>query len=414
MKIVNVILSVLILVLAALSAVASYFLFVKREQLLKGWEQMARTINQTASELDRNSGTNVAAELTPEKLAHTNYEQLGAELPKLNQQAKNLVEQRDQLAETVRRIDTILDLKAQELANYTQLTQFANTREASLRNAQDFKNNRDSLVKSIADYSKKVGVTLNEGNLKGKGGSAEFKKFSDRVEAIRAQCTAYEASFRRIATSSGAAKPNFNANAYKTSLAAIEKAVQELKSKYDNAMNQVEKGKRDLAAANNKIKNLEGQISTLNGTIQAKDGEIKQYRVALGLDPSTPIDPWQKASEEARRAVRGKVVEINEKFGFYALDIGSGTLVTQQIGTKTVDVSPDITAGMELFVARNMDTAEAQYIGRIRLTNVDADCSIAEIIDLATDRKISAGDAVFFYRPLEPKAKEEAAPAAAQ
>ena len=83
MKVVNVILSVLILLLAAASAVFSYFLFEKRGQLVGGWDKMATAINQAAVEIDRNSGTKVAKELTPEALGHTNYATLDENLRKI-------------------------------------------------------------------------------------------------------------------------------------------------------------------------------------------------------------------------------------------------------------------------------------------------------------------------------------------
>ena len=72
MKVVNVVLSILILLLAIASAVFSYFLFDKRSQLVEGWKKMATTINQSATEMDKGSGTKVGGELSVAALSHEN------------------------------------------------------------------------------------------------------------------------------------------------------------------------------------------------------------------------------------------------------------------------------------------------------------------------------------------------------
>ena len=64
MKVVNVVLSVLILLLAAASAVFSYFLFEKRGELVGSWNKMTAIVSKTAAEMDKNSGTKVAQELS--------------------------------------------------------------------------------------------------------------------------------------------------------------------------------------------------------------------------------------------------------------------------------------------------------------------------------------------------------------
>ena len=66
MKIVNIILSILILLLSAATAVVSYFLFEKRSQFVSGWAKLAQTISSSAAELDKDTGTEVAKKLTPQ------------------------------------------------------------------------------------------------------------------------------------------------------------------------------------------------------------------------------------------------------------------------------------------------------------------------------------------------------------
>ena len=68
MKITNIVLSILILVLALVSAAFSYFLFEKRDSMVKGWEKMAVAINNASASMDRTSGTQVAKSLSPAEI----------------------------------------------------------------------------------------------------------------------------------------------------------------------------------------------------------------------------------------------------------------------------------------------------------------------------------------------------------
>ena len=74
MKVANIILSILIFLLAATSAVFSYFLFEKRSMFVTGWGKMAKAINAAAVELDKDSGTAIAKELTPDNLSHEKFD----------------------------------------------------------------------------------------------------------------------------------------------------------------------------------------------------------------------------------------------------------------------------------------------------------------------------------------------------
>lgn len=73
-------------------AVFSYFLFDKRSQLVEGWKKMAATINQSATEMDKGSGTKVGGELTVAALSHENYADLDAKLAKLTTQSRQLIQ----------------------------------------------------------------------------------------------------------------------------------------------------------------------------------------------------------------------------------------------------------------------------------------------------------------------------------
>ena len=64
---------------------------------------------------------------------------------------------------------------------------------------------------------------------------------------------------------------------------------------------------------------------------------------------------------------------------------------------------------MELCVARDFnDPQKVEFIGKVTLTTVDGDCSIAEIAALAPNQKIQVGDDVYIDAgfPADPKANK--------
>ena len=105
MKVTNIVLSILILLLSVAAAVFSYFLFEKRSQFVTGWGKMAQTINTSAAELDKGSGTRSASELTFAALSHENYANLDSLLPKLPAQSKKIINERNNLARALAAIN---------------------------------------------------------------------------------------------------------------------------------------------------------------------------------------------------------------------------------------------------------------------------------------------------------------------
>ncbi|MBR2626157.1 MAG: hypothetical protein IKD23_07170 [Lentisphaeria bacterium] len=94
MKTFNIIACILILLLAIVSAVFSYFLYEKRVQFVDGWTQMSTAIQTSAKKIDEQSDKKAAPELTVEKLSHKVYteEGLRRQLSFLTNQSKEFVD----------------------------------------------------------------------------------------------------------------------------------------------------------------------------------------------------------------------------------------------------------------------------------------------------------------------------------
>ncbi|MGE4564286.1 MAG: hypothetical protein AB7F32_05400 [Victivallaceae bacterium] len=397
MKVLNVILCILILILAGVSATASYLLFAKRTQMVAGWDKMATAVNKAAAEMDKGSGTQLGNELSPTALGHANFDKLDPLLGKFQQQAATLITERNTLADALRRAGQIVDmnnLPSPEV--YRAIASYTASANDTLSAISDFKNRRDKMISALVASANKIGVELKAADLGSDKAGEAFRAFDAKIEAIRAQFAAYQSNVRAIATVTGSATPNLDESSYAASLTKIADSVRELKKKYNDALGNIEDLKRQLGQSVNQVKSRDGQITTLNSTISGKDTEIAQYRRALGLDADSVFTPWANGSAECRAQLRGSVIEVNTKFGFIAINVGKNTVVKQPLGNKTIDVNPELAPGMTLVVARNMDSATVQYIGKIKLTTVDGDCSIAETAETAPDQTIQVGDTVFF------------------
>ena len=72
---------------------------------------MADAIVETAKVLDKDNPSGTAVkDLPKEKLAHTNYEQLDVVLPNLKNSASKIVEQRNVLADSIKKAADRLDI----------------------------------------------------------------------------------------------------------------------------------------------------------------------------------------------------------------------------------------------------------------------------------------------------------------
>lgn len=396
MKITNIILSIIILLLAIALAVSSFFLYEKREIMLNGWEKLTTTINETASELDKKSGTKLAEDLTQDKLHHTNYANLDDQLKKLNEGAAALIKQRDNLANTLIEVARIVE--ANNVPAEEALTKLATSSDSAkdvVTQANLFRARRDAVLNSLVRSGRLIGVAINVNDLKSGNSAKVFKAFDDKINALKAQLAAYEKTSREIGRIAGA-NLTFNANTYRTSLVKLQSSVNALKDKYNAAQRSLNAANSKINQLNNTVKQRDQRISNLNSTINKKNTEVKQLKRALGLEADAVVNPWTDGSKDSRLAVKGKVIEVNEKFGFYVVDIGNNTLVDQQIGNRINKINPKIEPNMKLTVARNMNSPEVKFITKGKITNVADDCSIIEVTE--NSNKVQVGDDIFFAK----------------
>jgi uncharacterized coiled-coil DUF342 family protein len=398
MKIVNILLSVLVLILAAVSAVSSFVLYDKRNILVDGWNEMAKTINETSTILDRESGTDVAKALSPETLAHENYSELDVNLTKFASQAQKIQTQRNELGATIAKMSDILSISnAPSQSDLNKLSNYKSSSNDAIEGMNQVKNRNNSTASEISRVADKLGVTVSARALKSASYKSELNKISSRVDFVKRRINTFNSSVKKIASSSGAGSINLSDSSYTSSLTKTVSSVKKLKLDYDST--------------SRKLRQAKGQLADISKDARAKDQTIAERdkiitdlkRTIKAFNPDTEeveplIPPWKDGSKEALSAVKGQVIDVNNKYGFVVVSLGSSTLIEQKIGRKGFHrVNPQIQKDSDMVVARNLDSNSGKFIGKIKLVKINENCSIANVIpDSLNGRRISIGDSVYF------------------
>lgn len=399
MKIVNILLSILVLLLAAVSAVSAFLLYEKRSLLVDGWNEMAKTINATSTVLDSASGTNIAKSLSSKALSHENYAELNDNLAKFSSQVQKIHGQRNELSATIAKISDLMQISnAPSKTDLSSLSNFQSSSNDAISGMQTVKDRIDSTANEISRVADKLGTAISTDSLKSDGFRSELGKLATRVNYINKRINTFNGSVKQIAISSGAGSINLSDSSYQTSLIQTVNAVKKLKLDYTATTLQLRETKGALATANRAagkksqlIAEREKKIATLNKMLAAytksDDGQKKQ-----ALTP-----PWDDGSKEALEAVKGKVIDVNRKYGFVVVSLGSSTLVEQKYGNGIRRVNPEIKKDADMIVARGLNSDNGKFIGKIKLVKINENCSIANVLPGSLDtRHIRVGDSVYF------------------
>ncbi|MFA7230354.1 MAG: hypothetical protein WC071_03705 [Victivallaceae bacterium] len=399
MKFLNGFLSILILLLAAASAVFSYFLFEKREQLVKGWEKMAIAINQTAAALDAGSGTTAAKELAPQALSHEKYADLEKILPKISKQAQEVIKERDELSEAIRKMATVFEMEnTADLGDFKKIETYSSNKNKVVSWIEEIKERQDNTLQMICDSANKLGVSISKSALKSSDYASEYRKFDSKISSLQSRVSAYNNKFSQIASITDSPAPDLSDSGYSRAISGVTDSVQKLKNNYNEAKNSLASTQKQVNQLKDSLKDKDGQITGLNNTVVKKESEVARLKVMLGGKENEKLeDTWIEGSAQARKAVQGKVIDVNRKYGFIVVDLGSDTKVMQKIGNKVNPVDPKIPGNVEMVVARGLDSDNSEYVGKIKLVKVHSKCSIANIVPGSTgDKNVRIGDTVYF------------------
>ena len=379
MKVANVILSILIFIFAAVSAVFSYFLFEKRSQFVDGWAKMADTVNKTAVALDKDSGIeSIAKDLSADKLSHKNYADLDKLLPKLYQRAEEVSKSRSLLAGALNTIGENVGAKlAPAKENPWGLNKFDASKDAVLGAFSDAINNRDRQFRNLKTFARNyLKVDIDVEALKS-GSSSPMKKVETALKEIDTRSKKYESSFRSVGNTVGV---RFDSRNYSSSVSKIVAGVNAQRRQLATANAQLKKAQNDIRNRDRQIQNNKQEISRKNATISKRDAEIRDLKKALGLDTTKEFAIWKNGSDDARKQLEGKVIEVNADYGYVVIDLGKDTRVIQKAGNRSVEVDPQIVKGLELVIVEGSLTDKtAKRIASVKVDEVGANCVTANI-----------------------------------
>lgn len=406
MKIFNVVLAGLIFLLAAVSAVFSFLLFEKRAQLVDNYDQLGKQLANSAKILDSETNTGVSQKVTVENLALNNSVNLPTALKNFDVLTQGIIAERNELAETLAAIASIMESKEFAAEDFKNI----NTYSAKIKQLSEYvkksKNNHDAALDNIVSIAAKYGIETTKEDLK----AGQFETVVNNIETkLQAKENLINDYKRAVADLSRKTGVSINANSPISGLQKIGTDYTSLTA----SVNRLTNDKKNLTSALNSSKatvdKLNNQINTMRISHQRalaeKDRKIASLHENAGIakehrNTFQPILPGsRKALDLIREQNIGKVLVVDEKFGFVTISLGRKTYVVDERVTKGGPryVDPMIPAGAELTVVRPLadNKNKTEYISRVKITKLDEYCSIAEASDVH-GKPIKVGDLVYF------------------
>lgn len=405
MGIANRVINILVLVAAIAVVVFAFMLFNKREQLVDGWKKMAESINKTSAVLDdgANSGTAVSKELTVSNLDHTKYDTLSNTLKKLDAQSKEIIAQRNELADSLSAVATTLEVGTEtDAADLKKIASSSDSQTSIQDKVKKVQERNDGLVEEIVKLSKQIEAPVKTDELKSNDTYvASMGKVSKQVGNLKTRNDNYHSHIVKVAeTLELPSKPSLDGDDYADSLKKAHAGVQEVKNAFETT-------KRDLASEKEVSANLKTQIQKKHEELTAEQAKAKKHADEVarltniingGQAEAGAIDTVSTPAE-IKKLIRGQVVYVDQRFGFVTIDIGSQNKVTQKIGKGNFEQTSNapVAADEVMTIAHNMGTPDAKFAGRIRIIKVTDNAAIANILPSPVGAVApQKGDTVYF------------------
>ena len=408
MKGFNVFLAIVIFLLAAASAVFSFFLYEKRASLVTGHSYFAKQLTEATQKLESNSGTKLSDSVTEESLRHDKKPQIvNDQLTEFNKLVAAVVDERDVLAATLAQVSNTIELSNSK-STFTNLGSYKNATGALSRHAQSYRQRNDSILSKIVNSARNLGTKkLSVSVLKSNSYATAYRELDDRITFWRSRHNTYVNSVSQIASALKAGRPDSSEGKYSaglTNLVTHARNVEQQRMEYLANWRNEERKVRDRDAT---IKSLKNTIASKDANIASKVLEIKRLEKMLGIDPGRRAikDGCEEALRLVKTQQKGKIMEVNTKFGFVVVSLGKKTQVQDYYNYKPTneskleirkwDIDPIIEKGMILTVARNMPSGDAKYINKVKIVKLDDYCAIAESVDTKTGSPMLEGDLVY-------------------
>ena len=363
----------------------SYLLFSKREKLVNGWGKMADAIVETAKVLDKDNPSGTAArDLPKDKLTHSNYDQLDAVLPNLKNSAGKIVEQRNVLADNMKKAADRLDIAGVDAAQLKNESAHKDQTQKFVNGVNNFRAHRDSVFNSYVQTFGLFGASVSQSDLANpQKYRSSISEGNTKIQKTLEQRTAYANCLSSTARKLGVTAPKLNTPGYKAELDKFVKAAGDKTA-------ELNKVKRELAAEKKTTQRLTAQIAGHTKTIaatrtqlQQKSREIENLNNILTKDGTKPVKgKLLTAQDEAEcyQHVKGIIEYVDKEYGFVTINIGKNFSFVQEYGIKENVVRFPLKTGKVMTVQRRMDNGELLPIGKIRVAKVEEASSVCNII----------------------------------
>ncbi len=407
MKGFNVVLAVLIFLLAATSAVFSFFLFEKRKQLIDSHTMMGERLAKSAEKLDEANACNLKDLITTDKLNHTNTAELPLLLQEYGKLTDSMVKNRDMLAASLVEVGQALENNGFEVSDFNQLAT-PDKLQSKLNElriyAEKVSRNRNDVYKLIGNTANALGIgRIEPAALKVDNPENVYKPILDDIAKKKIRIANLENMIRDLAV---------NLEITKTiSLDNIASDTETMKKQANDIIGARNKFKSDWQSKTAESDARQKAIEALTKEALGMKKEIAELKAKLdhiytsiGVKDKKRVpltDGCKESLEMLKTQNKGVVLQVNEKFGFVTVSLGTKTRVIEKFGKEDVVLDPKLPAKhlngdpIVLTVARNMPSGKAEYINRIKITKLDANCSIGEPIDKDGGKEIKEGDVVY-------------------
>ena len=404
-------LNILIFILAGVAVAFGFILFQKREELRRRGDDMAKFINEVAGVLDAGSGTKVQDKLDyknryvtdptdpaykKDKLSislyHNNYKKLKTVLRPFKEQAQAVITQRDQLSDTLHKV--LVDLEIPNENEFDSPT-FMSTdsyvdQDTKLLEIVEKLNARDNAI--MAQISASADVigkgTIDAEALKHLDDyTTPLSSFASMVQALKTRSDTYASSIGELCDIFGVSSPSLDGDDYTAALDTIKTEMQGQKDDFEQTKVDLQTTKDKLAEKEEELEQKIQEIADANKKIAALEKKLKVF--LRGIDgEATDADALILT---LKRKLEGKILRVNEKWGFVVIDLGANNKML--VGDKKKEISVPLKEDEKMDVARG-----ANYLGQIHIVKVADNCAIGDIVPESLSGKMKPGDKVFFAR----------------
>ncbi|HCE43380.1 MAG TPA: hypothetical protein DET40_07515 [Lentisphaeria bacterium] len=426
MGMLNRIVNITVLVLAIVSVVFGCLLFLKREELRFRGDKMASFIVNSVKILDVNSAADGSKNISDAKyepnekknpnlvadekksLYHYNYKNLESVLAPVRLQTENIMKQRDFLGTALSKVGQKLELPEQFPATGFQGLPSYNQSEAKIIALVEKVNKRDNaIIDQIAASATVMGFTVDKETLKNLDNyTTPLSDFATKVEKLKKRADSYGEHIARICKIFQIAEPSLGGDDYGSELTNVASAMQKVKDEFEDTKAQLKLTREKLAKTEDELNQANAKIEALNKDMDKLKKDVahwvKEYKKAMGIEEDGDIKEVPQAAEELVKMLEGKIIEVNDKWEFVVIDLGKNSKVYRPEGKKMKEIPVALPEGKVLMVGRNNG-----YIAKIKITKVNDNCAIGDIIPDLRNGEVSVGDKVFFA----PEPKQEQAPA---